>query len=192
MSAYLRAHRIAPLWAMCVLSVPILAGTYSIVREGFWECVAGGPLFLTFGYALAVGFVTRVQVQADWRGVRISYGPLPVAPKPEDVPHSDVVKVYVRHATMPTRTGSIPYLAAGVQRRDGRWVDLSQPLLDDATVWKEAAEIARALAWPRPVEELRGRAPRSDWNAARAVWYWGGAVTAGFLWGCVTEMWLRQ
>ena len=86
---------------------------------------------------------------------------------------------------MRLKTTQVPYLAAGIERMDGRWLALSVPRLEDAVVRREAAEIAAALSWPRPVEELTGAAPSPELSKMRAVWYWGAALLASILWFCL-------
>jgi hypothetical protein len=166
--------------------------TLGIVRNGFWDIVAAAPIFAVVFYGLTIAWVNRVRVEVDWWGARITCGPLPAMPHAPFVSFQDVEKVYVRHAQMPTKSGSIRYLAAGLQRKDGRWVDLSEPLIPDEEVWREAWRIARALSWPRGVVELDGLAPRTDWQAAHGVWYWTGAFLASLGWGVFVEFWLRR
>jgi hypothetical protein len=101
-----------------------------------------------------------------------------------------VAAVYVRRAAMPTRSGAVPYLAAGVQRMDGRWLDLTEPLIADERVWAEAREMAAVLG--KSVTEGWERAPKADWRQSRVAWYWIGAVLAGILWGCFVELALRR
>lgn len=182
----------APVWALTFLTAFLMMATVSIVRSGFWDIVAGAPIFAVIHYALAVAWVNRVRVRVDWQGARITCGPLPAMPHAPIVGFQDVEKVYVRHAQMPTKSGSIPYLAAGIQRKDGRWMDLSEPLIPEEQVWQEAWQIARALSWPRGVVELHGLPPRMDWQSANGVWYWAGAFLAGLGWGVFVEFWLRR
>ena len=120
-------------------------------------------------------------------GVARGAGPLPVAPKPDLIRFDQVRRVYVRHAIIRLKANSLPYLAAGIERIDGRWLDLSVPRLEDAVVRREAAEIAAAPSWPRPVEELTGAAPSPELSEMRAVWYWGAALLASILWFCLFE-----
>lgn len=189
---YLRIHRMAPVWTLIFMTAVIGLAAAAIARSGFWDTVAGVPVFGVLFYGLAIAWVNRVRVEVDWRGARITCGPLPAIPRPPEVGFQDVEKVYVRHAQMPTKSGSIRYLAAGLQRKDGRWVDLSEPLIPDEEVWREAWRIARALSWPRGVVELHGLPPRMDWQAANGVWYWAAAFLAGLGWGVFVEFWLRR
>lgn len=188
MNEYFRIHRLVPLWAALLITIPVSLGILGIAHEGFHETLAGGPLFLLFAYALAGGYLNRVSVRVNGQGVSSALGPVPLAPAQPPVALGDIVKVYVRHASRPTRSGSIPYLAAGVERADGRWLDLSEPMMADDLVRREAHAIAAALAWQRPVEELWGAPPTRDWISMRGVWYWLGAVLAGMAWGCAVEV----
>jgi hypothetical protein len=186
---YYRIHRLMPLWFTILLAIPISLGVWGLAREGYDEMIAGGPVFLLLGYVLVAGFVNRMSIHVDSHGVRTGLGPLPLAPDAEPVSYEEIVKVYVRHASRPTKSGNIVYLAAGVERTDGRWVDLSQPMLKDAEVWQEAAAIAVALNWALPVEELWGGPPKPDWGLTRGAWYWVGAILAGIGWGCLVQLW---
>jgi hypothetical protein len=187
---YERSYRLVARWIVIFMTMFMGMATWGVASEGMWEMVAGGPVFAVLWYALAVGALNRTRVRVDGAGVAIGNGPLPVAPAVEFVPAAEVATVYVRHAVMPTRTGAVPYLAAGVERRDGRWVDVTEPLIADERVWAEAREMAAVLG--RGVEERWGRAPKTDWKQMRMVWYWTGAVLAGILWGCYVELVLRR
>lgn len=185
MDAYRREHRLAPQRPVRFIALFYAFAVWMIIREGPRELIAGAPLFAVLGYALAAGLFNSVRTRAGSTGIAVDFGPLPVAPAPAPLPRDEVAKVYVRHTVMPTRTGGIPYLAAGVQRTDGRWYDLTEPLLDDAAVWRDAQALSIALQWPAPVEELWGAPPRRDWQAMRAVWYWTAATIGSIAWGCL-------
>ena len=189
MNEYFRNYRVVPLWSAILLTIPVGMGVMGIAHEGFKDLVAGGPIFFLFAYGLVAVYINRAFVRVNREGIQSGVGPVPLAPAFTPVPRGEITKVYVRHAWMPTKSGSINYLAAGVQRTDGRWLDLSQPMIADDLVWREAAAIALALAWPLRIEELRGLPPKKDWAAARFVWYWGGAILAGIAWGCAVEFW---
>lgn len=188
---HVRTYRLAPLWACIVMTLPIGAGTCSILRDWGYDALAGGPLFAIFWYALLAGYLNRTRVQVSWEGVQAECGPIPVMPRPERVHFSEIRRVYVRQAFMPTKSRAIPYLAAGVERTDGRWMDLSEPLISEERVWAEARDIARALSWSRPIEELSGRPKKMDWMAGRFLLYWVGAAMAAFTWGAYVEFALR-
>lgn len=184
MDAFVREHRLVPRGPAAVVAVFFAIGTVSLVREGAREMVAGLPMVALMAYGLAAALLNRVRTQVDSRGLAVVNGPVPVAPASPVMPRGEVAKVYVRHAVLPSKTGPIPYLAAGVQRADGRWYDVSDPILDDAGVWREARELAAALQWNGPVEELWGTPPTRDWKAMRPIWYWTGAVLGAMAWGC--------
>jgi hypothetical protein len=191
MAVYERTHRLAPWWLVVILALILGVGTMGVARAGKWDAVAGLPVFAIFWYGWAVAAVNRARVRVDWEGVRTELGPLPVGAVTEGVKAWEVARVYVRHAWMPTKSGSIEYLAAGVERADGRWMDLSAPLGKDEEAWNDAREIARALSWARGVEELWGKPRKMDWKAARPVWIWAGAFLAAIAWAVYVEAALR-
>ena len=187
---YERSYRLAARWKAVVMTAILAFATWQVAGEGRRQVVAGAPLFAVYVYGLAVLWRNRVRVQVDAEGARVEIGPVPSAPRTEPVPAAEVAAVYVRRAAMQTRSGVVPYLAAGVQRSDGRWLDLTEPLIADDHVWAEAREMAAVLG--KSVTEGWARPPKADWSQSRVAWYWTGAVLAGILWGCFVELALRR
>jgi len=186
---YKRRHRVAPLWLAILLTIPIGGGAYGVFCSSRVDRIAGGPMFCVFGYLLLALYVNTARVHVNWEGIRAGHGPLPLAPGLKPVSHTEVARVYVRHAWMVTKGGGYPYLAAGVEKRDGTWMDLSKVEISDAEVWAEAREIALALCRPDPVVEIFERnPPKLDWKAAMPIFLWGGAVVACFIWGAFAEI----
>ncbi len=185
-----RSYRLAARWKAAVMTAFLVFATWQVASEGRRQVVAGAPLFAVYVYGLALLWGNRVRVRVDAAGARVEIGPVPSAPRTEPVPAAEVAAVYVRRAAMPTRSGAVPYLAAGVQRNDGRWLDLTEPLIADERVWAEAREIAAVLG--KSVTEGWARAPKPDWRQSRVAWYWTGAVLAGIGWGCFVELALRR
>lgn len=176
-----------------MLSLVLGLATADVFGRGWSrDALAGGPLFLLFWYLLAGAYCNRYWVRVTWEGVTQGHGPVPFGRDMEPVLRSDVAKVYVRHAIQPSRFGSHAYLAAGIEKTDGSWMDLSPLPLEDDKVWLEARAIAGALAWPYPVVELWGRPPKLDWGAARPLLYWSAAIFAAFGWGIIVELYLRH
>ena len=187
MEIYSTEHRLTERWKALVFIGLYTIAVAMLLREGIRDVVAGLPLFAVLGYGIAVSFRNRIRVVVNREGIQIENGPLPVQPATPTVERAQVARVYVRHAYMPTRFGGIFYLAAGVERTDGTWLDLSATGLPDETVWQQAHSIARSLEWRAPIEELRGRPPKADPVGQRVVWYWTGAGLASILWGCAVQ-----
>ncbi|HEU0123851.1 MAG TPA: hypothetical protein VFQ91_25185 [Bryobacteraceae bacterium] len=193
MQEYSHNSRVLPVWVAVILTVPLALGTADVFGPGWSKDAAAGlPLFIVFWYLLGAIYCNRYWVRVTWEGITQGHGPVPFGPAPPLTPRSDVAKVYVRHAVLSGRFGSHPYLAAGVEKIDGSWMDLSPWPMEDEKVWAEAKAIADALAWPYPVAELWGRPPKMDWGAAKPVLYWSCAVVAGFCWGLCVELFLRH
>lgn len=181
------------MWVAVILTVPLALGTANVFRAGWsTNATAGLPLLILFWYLLAAVYANRYWVHVTWEGITQGHGPVPIGPALPPTHRSDVARVYVRHAILSGRFGSHPYLAAGVEKTDGTWMDLSPLPMEDEKVWAEARAIAAALAWPYPVEELWGRPRKFDWGAAKPILYWGAALFGGFCWGLGVELYLRH
>ncbi len=183
MEIYSSEHRLAERWKVLAVIGFYTVATFAAVHEGPREIIGGLPLFALTGYGLAAALRNRIRVLVKNGQIQVENGPLPVEPPTPPVDRAQVARVYVRHAYMPSRSGGGFYLAAGVERTDGTWLDLSAPGLPDEMVWEQARQIARSLEWPRAIEELRGRAPKTDPRGTRVVWYWAGAGLGVILWG---------
>lgn len=192
MTVYERQARLVPRWFVGVLAGVLAVGTAGIWVAGEWDRLAGAPMMALFWYGWAIAAVNRTRVSVDRRQVEAAQGPLPVGAGRTAVPAGEVARVYVRHAWMPTRTGAVPYLAAGVERRNGRWLDLVTSMEKGVDAWREARAIADALGTPDPVVELRGGPPVRDWQAMRVVFLWTGAFVGAMLWGLYVEEFLRR
>ena len=192
MTEYFRSRRPVPLWLVLGMAIAIAPEIQRNLRPGGTRLIAMVSILGVAAYAVASGCLNRTWVRVNWQGVARGAGPLPVAPNPDLIRFDQVRRVYVRHAIMRLKATSVPYLAAGIERIDGRWLDVSAPRLEDAVVRREAAEIALALACPRPVEELTGEAPSPEQSEMRAAWFWGGAVLASIVWFCAVEFGLAR
>lgn len=188
MEIYTTEHRLTDRWMAIIIIGFYMIAVAILVREGIRDVVAGLPLFALLGYGTAAAFRNRIRVVVNREGIRVENGPLPVQPATPTVERAQVARVYVRHAYMPTRFGGVFYLAAGVERSDGTWLDLSAPGIPDEDVWRRANQIARSLEWSGPVEELHGRAPKADPRGTRVAWYWTAAGLGAMLWGCAVEV----
>lgn len=179
MDEYSDSYRLFPLWAVLSLTIPVGLGAWGISAARYTDTLAGTPLFALFAYGLAIGYVNRAWVRVGANGVTAGFGPLPCGLQPDWVPRDEVAKVYLRYV----QTARARYWAAGVERTDGRWLDLTDPLATSDVVKKRAEAIAIALQWTEPIAILRGQPPAYDRRAA-AVWLlWGGLVTSAFVWG---------
>ena len=187
MESYSTERRFTERWKVLAVTGFYVVATIAAVHEGPREIIGGLPLFALTGYGLAAALRNRIRVVVDSGRIQVENGPLLVEPPTPTVERAQVARLYVRHAYMPSRTGGGAYLAAGVERSDGTWLDLSAPGLPDETVWEQARQIARSQEWPGAVEELHGRAPKADPRGTRVVWYWTGAGLAAMLWGVAVQ-----
>jgi hypothetical protein len=188
MESYSTEHRLTERWKALAMAGFYTVATVAVVHEGPREIIGGLPLFALLGYGLAAALRNRIRVVVDSGRIQVENGPLLIEPPTPTVERAQVARVYVRHAYMPSRTGGWAYLAAGVERSDGTWLDLSAPGLPDEDVWRRANQIARSLEWPGPVEELHDRAPKADPRGTRVVWYWTAAGLGAMLWGCAVQV----
>lgn len=192
MDEYRDSYRVTPLWAVLVLTIPVGLGAWAIAAAGYVDSLAGTPLFAMFAYGLAVGYLNRVGVRVTAAGVEKWFGPLGAGVAPHYVDREEIAKVYVRYVYKTAKSGQAPYWAAGVERTDGVWVDLTNPLATTEAVRGAAVEIARALEWQEPIAVLRGNPAK--WERKEMVTpylLWGGAATAALVWGVYVELTMR-
>jgi hypothetical protein len=187
MEIYSSEHRLTERWKALAVTGFYTVATIAVVHEGPREIIGGLPLFALLGYGLAAALRNRIRVVVQNGRIQVENGPLLVEPPTPTVERAEVAQVYVRHAYMPSRSGGGFYLAAGVERSDGTWLDLSAPGLPDEEVWRRARQIALSLEWPGAIAELRGRAPKADPRGTRVVWYWAGAGLGAMLWGVAVQ-----
>ena len=192
MSEYAHSYRLFPLWAVLVLTIPVGFGAWGVSAAGYVNTLAATPLFALFAYGLAIGYVNRANVRVTPDGLVASFDPLPCGAPPEWVPRDEIVRVYLRYVYVSAKSGSASYWAAGVERADGRWLDLSDPLLPPEAARETAQEIALALEWTEPIAILRGMLPVPDRRMLSPLLLWGGTLAVAFLWGIYVELTSRH
>jgi len=183
MNEYRQSYRVFPLWAVLLLTIPVGLGVWGVSAARYSDAVAGTPLFALFAYGLAVGYANRMGVNVTASGVAKAFGPLPCGAQPEWVPREEIAKVYLRYVYVSGKSGRAPYWAAGVERTDGRWVDLSDPLAPVEAVRGMAVEMAQALEWTEPIAVLRGQPAAYDRKHVMPWLLWGGLVAGALVWG---------
>lgn len=181
MNEYRQSYRVFPLWAVLLLTIPVGLGVWGVSAARYSDSLAGTPLFALFAYGLAVGYVNRMGVSATVEGVAKGFGPLPCGVPPEWVPREEIARVYLRYA------GEKRWVA-GVERTDGRWVDLSDPLATVEAVRGMAVEVAQALEWTEPVAIVRGAAPATDRRHLQPWLLWGGMAAAAVVWALIQSI----
>ncbi len=189
MTEYANSYRLFPLWAVLLLTIPAGLGSWGISASSYVDRMAGTPLFLLFGYGLAVGYLNRRWVRVNAEGVAAGFGPLPCGVHPDWVPRDEVRKVYVRYVNVSPKSGRAPYWAAGVERADGCWLDLSDPLAPSGEIREAAQELAAALEWPEPIELVRSMPTVFDRRRVTGpLLLWSGLVMAALVWAVYIEL----
>lgn len=178
---------------MAIAAGAMLAiGYWSVAAKGKWEALGAGPLFLVLAYGVVTGTVNRDWVRAGAGGVRTEFGPLPAGIPAREARREEIVRVYVRKGLLPGKHRLVPYLAAGVECRNGQRMDVTKPELPDAVVRQEAAELAAALGWRGPVEEVAEAKPELNLRWGKAMWLWAAVMAAATGWGCFVHLSLRR
>ncbi len=188
---YFRSEQLLSARVAIAAGAMLALGYGGVAAKGKWEALGAGPLFLVLAYGIAAGTVNRDRVRAGAGGVRTEFGPLPAGIPAREARREEIVRVYVRKGLLPGKHQMVPYLAAGVECRDGRRLDVTQPQLPDAVVRQEAAELAAALGWRGPVEELAEAKPELNLRWGKAMWAWAGAMAVAAGWGCFVQLSLR-
>jgi hypothetical protein len=188
MDEYIRSHRLFPLWAVFLLTIPVGLGAWSVSAARYSDALAGTPLFVLFAYGLAVGYANRQTIHVTAEGVGKAFGPLPCGVQPEWVPRDEIAKVYLRYVYVSAKSGRAPYWAAGIEDTGGRWVDLTDPLAPTDAVKESAQQIAAMLRWTEQIEVLRGMPAVYDRKALAPLLLWGGLIVAAFAWGILQTL----
>jgi hypothetical protein len=187
MNESVHSFRVAPLWAVLVLTIPAGVAAWGVVAAGYAGSLAGTPVMALLAYGLAAGYVNHIRVRAGAEGVTAEVGPLPVGMHAVWVPREEIARIYVRRAVMAAKPQPMRYLAAGVERADGRWLDLTEPLAPAESVLANAREMAAALDWGEPVEVLEEDPPGPNENQAAPWRLWAGLLAGGFVWAVYAE-----
>lgn len=193
MDEYTSSYRVWPLWAVLLMTIPAGLGIWGIAAAGYVDTLAGAPMFALLTYALAAGYLNRAHVRVSVEGVTAWQGPLPAGVQPQFVGREEIARVFIRYVHMSPRSGQAPYWAAGVERRDGVWVDLTDPLAGTEVVRSAAAEIAQALEWEEPIAVIRQQAQVFDrWRIGSPLLLWAAAFGAALAWGLYVEWSMRK
>jgi hypothetical protein len=180
MDEHSSSYRLYPLWAVLLLTIPVGLGAWGVSAARYADTLAATPLFALFVYGLAVGYVNRAWVRVTAEGVGTGFGPLPCGVQPVWVDREQIAKIYVRLVESSETT---PRWAAGVERTDGQWVDLTDPLAPGESVRESAQEIALALQWEEPIAIVRGQPATAG---SRLPWLlWGSLLIAATLWAAL-------
>lgn len=188
MEEYTDSYRLYPLWAMLLLTIPVGLGAWGVSAARYSDTLAGTPLFVLFAYGLAVGYMNRAWVRVTAEGVETGFGPLPCGVQPAWVPRQEVAEVYVRFVSVSARSGQSPYWAAGVQRTDGQFVDLTDQWAPLEEIQQSAQEIAATLQWTAPIQLLRGSPPYGDPRRTAPLLLWSGLVAAAIVWAALKRI----
>lgn len=182
MQAYERDIRLAPRWTAGVVAGLALAAIGGLLRLGWWSLAAGAPLLGLAVYGALVLYRNVWRLRVDAAGLVIGSGPLWVGPVVGRIAVEEVAGVYVRWAPMPGRPAPAAYLAAGVEHVDGRWIDVTDPMMAEVAVWREAQAVAAALGTGFLVEERKGMPGRIDWTGLRQWGCWAGLTAVAVGW----------
>jgi hypothetical protein len=166
-------------WALAgVFLVGVLPLEAGVVLSGVPGTITGSiPFALLVLYVLAAVAVNRTSVTVTRQGIRRFYVGLPTGETELWIPREDVTKVYVREVEIRGRT-TVRYKVAGVETKQGWWVDLS----DDREPARSAEAIAGALGWQPGVVQLAGRAPRTRGVALRIAMRVAGVLALSIFW----------
>jgi len=185
MDEYSSSHRLYPLWAVLSLTIPIGLGAWGVSAARGMNTLAGTPLFALFAYGLAVGYLNRVWVRVTADGISTGFGPLPCGVHPIWVARDDIAKVYLRLIPVAADSEQTPHWAAGVERIDGQWFDLTDPLAAAEAVRESAQEIALTLQWTEPIQLLRAAPPNDYPKRSIPLRMWGALVAAAIVWAAL-------
>ena len=181
MDEYSSSYRLYPLWAVLVLTIPIGLGASGVSTARYADTLAATPLFALFVYGLAVGYINRAWVRVTPEGAGTGFGPLPCGVQPVWVDREEIAKIYVRLI----ESSEAPRWAAGIERTDGHWVDLTDPLAPAETVRESAQEIALALQWEEPIEIVREKPASAGSKLTLPLFLWGSLLIAATLWAAL-------
>lgn len=159
------------------------------ISDNTHELIAGGPflLFMAFGFASLIFGGTNIEV--DESGFRLRPGPLPSGLPKESHARTEVKHLFPRHVheSVGKNVWEERYYAA-VELNDGRWLNVRghYPGWDGASA--ACQEIARFWGFQEIAAGRSGYSDKRDWNSARVVLLWGGALIAALVWGLVAEI----
>ena len=77
MNETMHSYRVAPLWAVLLLTIPAGLAAWGVVAAGYSDSLAGTPVMALLAYGLAAGYVNHFRVRANAEGVTAEIGPLP-------------------------------------------------------------------------------------------------------------------
>lgn len=166
-------------------AVWILHGLYRDVFGNLWAML---PMIGIVGYLVTALALNRTQVRVDREGFRRSFGPVPIGMVEAPVPAGEVKRVVVRWAMASTGRSVAKYLAAGLETRSGRLVDITEPGETEEAVWRAAREMAEALGRGVPVEAIGGRGVQIDQPTLRMVLAWAGGFAASIFWAIAVQL----
>jgi len=178
----------APWWLVVMLMVAAAWLLYGLYRDVFRNLIAMAPMAGIVAYLLVALLVNRTHVRLDAEGFRRRFGPLPLGPREAPLPAGDVKLVFVRYALASTGRSSSFFLRAGIETRDGRLVDITEPGMEEAAVWEAAREMAGALGGRVPVTPLEQRQTHLPKADVEALVLWLAAAFGAGVWAIAVSL----
>jgi hypothetical protein len=80
-------------------------------------------MFAMFGYFAFGILLNKTHTRINSSLIEMKYGPLQGAGGPDSIQRDQIAQCYYRYLVIPTRSGSMKFYAAGIETKDGMWLD---------------------------------------------------------------------